>query len=218
VTAINGDEFFDTVKGKSQMLLSLFLIGCQASGDYEIIAYDAKFVVHGAKRYTASEWITVDFPSRRHGLIRTLPKDTESFHTEYSDISVPGYKFSLDKGRDNVVIKIGDQYKWINGVNVFPISYVMSTTTAQHRHHTFSLNVIGCEWDVKIRDVTFSVTFPEGTDFSHLKIHSGRKGSTSNYAGCEYDVKGTILRGQCAKLGPGEGVTVSLGVTVHGEL
>jgi hypothetical protein len=193
-------------------MLLVLLIMVTNSTSFNIIGYDAQFIVGATGVCTVSESITVDFRRSQHGFLRILPTETNHHRLliHYFNISVDSQPFQTEFTEKAVLIRIGNPSHSIIGVHTYRFSYTMSSAAAEGH---YSLNVIGFDWEIPLTNVTFSVTYPPSLDLSQLLLFSGVSTVRRNVAGCKFSIAGHSVMGQCERLPVHAGVTISVPIS-----
>lgn len=153
------------------------------------------------------------------GIFRKIPlwnsitrtDGTESRNrAKITNISVSeNYKISREEGYE--VIKIGSSSKTIKGMHTYTIKYTYDIGKDPLKDaDELYYNLIGNEWDAKIKNVKFRITMPKTFDESLLGFSSGLKGSTDS-ENIWYGVDGNDIYGYVYNdLNIGHGLTIRL--------
>ena len=134
---------------------------------YNISLYQTHITITPEGYADIVETITVNFDQPRHGIMRGIPYrniiNGKEVDFLIEDVKVEGYKYSTSKdGNNNLVIKIGDADKYIDGQQVFKIHYrVFNPILFFSENDELQWNVLGNEWDVEIGSFNFQIDFPE---------------------------------------------------------
>lgn len=193
-----------------------FLFFIPMSFSMSITSYIVSIDVHKIGHCKIFESISVNFPSPRHGLFRTLPfkSNPSRFPSSYSNISVLNHPFHLESRSDSLVVKIGDPTTFVEGDQHYDLIYSLSSLI---HHDRYALNLIGFEWENTIKNVTFSVKYPFPISDSNFSLFSGKVNSFSNFLDCKYDIFNSTVFGHCSKLPPRHGITISLYIADYKE-
>src|SRR4030095_8374168 len=160
------------------------------------------------------ETIEVEFSEPRHGIFQFIPMRGE-IHGRgvtwiFKDIEVEGYKFSTFKENDNIVIKIGDPDRMVDGRQIYHISFkVLNTLNFFKDNIEFYWDLLGVSWTTDIENFSFDLKFPDKVNLSteDVLVYTGAAGSK------EHDVDllvfPTEVKGKTTRVfTPGEGVTI----------
>lgn len=118
-----------------------------------------------------TETIDVQFSEPRHGIERLLPQrysydDTRDEIVDYSDITSNVTKSTYTEWSD-LVLRLWDADRYVDGSQQYVISYTASPWVKQYSWwQELYWNLIGTEWWVPIRQVTFRVATPAGMDLT----------------------------------------------------
>jgi len=130
-------------------------------GEFTIQNYDVDIRVWEDATFTVEERIEVEFTAPRHGIFREIPykyKDDKGFNFKLrlDDFAVfdeqgKAIQFSKYKEGDNLVLKIGDPDKLIEGNHVYNIKYEVRNGLRFFDDHTeLYWNPIGTQWPTTI--------------------------------------------------------------------
>ena len=195
------------------LLLLSTIVNGSALEYFEILNYDIQIDVMDNNSYDISETIKVEYSEPRHGIYRFIPRKHNDLTVKITDISVPGYDYTInrDAGDDYINIRIGSPDYLVDGIKTYQINYTYTMgKDFISELDEFYFNLIGPDWATTIQDATFTITMPHEFDASKLNVTSGRYGS-SDTTNTYYDVSGlTITGGINGPLGPNEGLTVAL--------
>lgn len=200
------------------LLLFISLIFCtKAEEGYEIKNYNIDIVVNKNNSFDITEEIYTDFYQEKHGIIRTLPivntvrrldKTTSQNVAKLSNVwsNMP---YDVSENRYNYEIKIGDADNTIIGENLIIIKYTYSIgNDPLEDNDEFYYNLIGTDWHVPIRNVSFKIHFPEER-IKDVGFSSGYLGSTiNNDIEWKFSDNKTIVGKTTKELSPQEGITI----------
>ena len=190
-----------------------------SAGGYTISKYDIEMKVNENNSLDITEKITVNFEEDRHGIFRKIPLKNEITRLDgtssknratINNIEVSD-KYTTSRESGNLVIKIGDAARTLNGEHTYTIKYNYSIGKDPLKDKDeLYYNIIGNEWDTSIDNVNFKIIMPKDFDESLLGFSSGRKGST-NSSNISYFVDGNVITGYTInKLNAYEGVNIRL--------
>ncbi len=182
------------------------------NNNFEINSYDIKMNVREDNSYEIKETIDVQFNIDRHGIIRNIPLITNTGQrAKITKVNVQNHQYKKVTESGDYKIKIGDPNQFANANERYEISYVyhMGNDGVEGMDELY-FNLIGLEWDVYIRNVTFEITMPKDFDASKLNFTYGAAGSTQN-TDVAYTIQGNTITGRLKRqLGPNEALTVAL--------
>lgn len=160
--------------------MSLGLIGCLTllcgatfAESFVIDNYLVDMKVNDNGSLAITETIDVQFSQPRHGIERLLPQrysydDTRDEIVDYSDITSNVTKSTYTEWAD-LVLRLWDADRYVDGSQQYIISYAASPWVKQYSWwQELYWNLIGTEWWVPIRQVTFRVATPAGVDLTKL--------------------------------------------------
>lgn len=180
-----------------------------------------------------TEKITVEYTSPRHGIFRKIPyryrlrdlPDTVQHadlstawiskgyrYTKLKNIKVRGFESETYKEGDYETIKIGSKDKWVNGEQVYEISYtLLGAVNFFDNHSEIYLNLTGNAWPVKIMNARFRIEL-----YQPLKnpgdwfVATGLTGSTENVTDSRWVDNKTLEGTTTEVLAPYEGITAGI--------
>ena len=166
------------------------------------------------------ETIEVEFVSERHGIFRNIPL-ANTIDGKYKEliikkISVDNWPFSTERSGTEVIVKIGDPDRYVNGRQTYVIRYrVENGLNFFDTHAEFYWDLLGISWDVPIEKFRFSLHFPNKITLTNddVRMFTGPAGSINNAGDFEIqsDAKNLVLSGQTNRVfSPGEAVTVAV--------
>lgn len=159
---------------------------------YYIKHMDVSVEINNKREYKIVETIDVYFNEERHGIIRNIPKTSYLEEYEFEDVSVEGAKSNISNGT-NLNIKIGDEDKVITGDKRYVIRYTMKNFSDEEEEGDYIyLNILGDQWDTKVKKFTSKITYPKEAKLETIKITSGRYGSKDNQL-VEYKTSGNTI-------------------------
>lgn len=163
-----------------------------------------------------TETIEVLFSEPRHGIFRHIPLKSEvngkTVVRIIQDIEVPGFPFSRSKEGNNLVLKIGDKDVFVEGRQVYHISYrVKNPLNFFEDHSEFYWDLLGNAWPVVTENFEFEVTLPARISLGNqdFRCYTGPKGSTASNADVQA-LPQSVTGRSTQKLMPEEGVTLAL--------
>ena len=163
-----------------------------------------------------TETIEVLFSEPRHGIFRQIPLKSEvngkTVVRILRDIKVQGFRFSTSKEGNNLVLKIGDPDIYVDGRQVYHITYrVLNPLNFFEEHSEFYWDLMGNSWPVVTEAFAFEVSLPDRISLNNADVRcfSGPRGSTEQ--GAELQVFSNRISGRAIqKLMPEEGVTLAI--------
>jgi uncharacterized membrane protein YgcG len=202
------------VRYLSFLVFSLLLSNAFGQG-YYIKNFNIDVNVKQDGYVDVEETITVEFETSKRGIIRNIPFrfkiDGKEYKTKISSIKVPGYKKDVTTHSNDLSIRIGDPDVYLTGQQVYKITYTVKKPFLIFEDYTeFYWNLTGNEWDTRIDNVGFSVSFDKDIPLGSgdFKGFAGAFGDVTpiNYL----EVEGKVLRGAHQGLGVGQGATVAV--------
>lgn len=184
---------------------------------YDIDDYRVDIKVHGSEGYfEVKEVMTVRFSEPRHGIFRFIPvvysKDGEKASIKIYDVDVQGFKYTTYDEGSNLVVRIGDANKYVDGVQTYTISYkVKKAFMFMDEWTEFYWNLTGNESQVSTNKVSFSITLDKSIpmDKKDYFVNTGAYGDQGKDATISYYLN--TFKGETTRsLNPYEGVTVGI--------
>lgn len=202
------------------LLFSFFAIISQfyAQEAFDILQHDVRIVIEEDGRFQIDETQQVFFKEQRRGIIRKIPFKYEVGGKPYtltiSDPQVQGHKSMITRQGGDLVLRIGDANKYVNGQQEYRFSYdVSGGIIAYDDHDEFYWNVVGFETDTETKKVHFSVALPDSwRDSIHqFRAFTGLKGSKNADLNLEL-TEGVITGATILPLRPKEGITLAISI------
>lgn len=154
--------------------LASFLIRSTVSAgvnDFEILSFNADYYLSKRDDSSSSlkvvETITAQFPNfnQNHGILRAIPMryqdHTVSLEIESVKNQTGGWTYSTYTESDNLVLKIGDADKFVQGEQTYIITYTLANViNFQESGEEFYWDVNGDQWPQLFRAVTANIHVP----------------------------------------------------------
>lgn len=199
------------------LLLPLWFVVTSAHAEYYTITrfdVDVAFAADGTADFT--ETIEVVFSEPRHGIFRFIPIKDEmegkTIERILQDVSVDGFKFTTSKENNNLVIKIGDADKYVDGTQVYRLHYhVLNPLNFFDDHIEFFWDLLGSSSPVDISQAAFRLSFPDQVSLTRddVRANSGYAGS----AGQDFtiNVNSRLIEGATTRVfQPSEALTMAV--------
>lgn len=186
------------------VLLSISSIPVQAYNNngseyyaYEIDDANVVMDIQEDGKIHVREVYDVNFKIESQGLRRNLPvynefvgtingkEIDEEFYLPVSDIK-SNFPIEVEDSGDFTVVKMIDRDKYINGNEVFELSYTIDTKDLNRLNYSmFYWNIMSNTFDTTINNSEFTINFPKEFDYSQVFVYSGSVYDTDNV---KYDV------------------------------
>jgi len=183
---------------------------------FNISLYEVNVTITPEGYADFDEKITVQFSEPRHGIFRYIPyhNDINGKATDFliEDIKVDGYNFTTSKENNNLVIKIGDADKYVDGAQWYHIHYrVFNPIIFYEDHSEFYWDLLGISVPCEVGSFNFHINLPEQVFLSDTTVAwwmgaSGTQGKDGVVTIFPKQVKGHTTR----VLQAGEGFTVAM--------
>ena len=209
-------------KIRNIVLLLILLFPLIAKAEYYVINdYKIDIRVIGSEGvFEVNEVITVQFSEPRHGIYRFIPViyrlDGEEASIKVYDIKVEGFKFDKYEQGSNLVVRIGDANKYVEGIQTYKISYKVKKGFLFKEDWTeFYWNLTGNETTVPTTQVSFSVQLDKSIpmEVKDYFVTTGALGAQGKDASISYYM-GKFSGKTTKSLNPYEGVTVGIKLPV----
>ncbi len=182
-------KMWTSVFNRRLLLLCLLLSGAApAFAEYFVIkdyAVQVQFEPDGKLNFT--ETIAVEFLTERHGIFRAIPLvnyiDGERKELIITDIQVEGWPFTTSRENGNLMLKIGDADRYVNGRQIYVIRYrVENGLNFFKTHAEFYWDLLGISWEVPVEKFRFDLVLPAGLALTQndVRLYSGQAGSTAS--------------------------------------
>lgn len=218
------------------LLLVCGAISANAQESFYIKDFKVSVQVEKTADIRVTEAILVHFTEQRHGIIRKIPfrykitalpdssdKAQQDWvyngyrYTKIKDINVQHFDYQTSKDGDYESIRIGSKDKYVDGDQLYTISYTIVGAINFFEHHSeLYLNLTGNQWNVEIRKADFSIHF-----FSPLPhnekwfVATGEYGSKANKTNAKWTDDQTLEGKLLSPLSPYQGITA--GVNMPGD-
>ena len=200
------------------VMVFAFGINSAAAANYSTQSYDVNISVSETNKYTITETITVTYLAAQRGIYRYIPtmglmtledNSQKSFYATVSNVSVPGYSYSISREEGNVIVRIGDPDTWITGTHTYTISYDLQVEKDPGKDFdVMYINAVPNDWKSSIDKANVTVQFPKSFDASKVQVFAG-SGYYVDEDAVEYSIKGnTIYCSANRSLDYGEGITI----------
>lgn len=187
--------------------------------DFVINNYDVKIDVGEDNVLHIVEDIDVHFNKERHGIYRNIPRRfnvvRENGTSSKAKIKIKNFKcsdnYELDSSIGEYSIQIGDADKYVIGEHKYQLSYdyVIGLDLLEGADELY-FNIIGTEWNTRIKNVNFEINMPKDFDKSKIGFSAGYAGAVGTQA-VEYAVNGNSITGYTTMpLGYSNGLTVRI--------
>ncbi len=186
---------------------------------FEISNYVVRAHILANGMLDMTEELTVFFYQPRHGIYRTIPSrlQFEDFAHRFRIRNIRVERFSYSTSWDNglLTIKIGSASRYVEGVQLYTIHYtvvnpILVFTNEGGAFQVFYWNLIGTQWEVPIRNVSFEVKIDRPWEKPDFVVYAGSYGGTNtSRVFSYYDAPFQTIRGELrGELAPTEGMTI----------
>lgn len=186
----------------------------------KIISFDVTARIQQDASVDISEKIQYDFgATEKHGIFRDIPykykTSVGNYTLSFSNFSVTdenGNNLTYSKYTEglNVVLKIGDANKTINGVHTYIINYkVKDAINYFEKDDEFYWNVTGNDWEVNRNIASASIFLPDQVDLEKIKF-ACYAGPADSDAPCENKKLGNPIYFSQSDLAPWNGLTIAV--------
>lgn len=133
-------------------------VSAQNVQDFKIESFDANYYLdkdsENASTLKVEETIVAAFPNydQNHGILRAIPMRYDGHTLSLKGVSVTdesgkSHKYTTSKENDNLILKIGDPDKYVQGRVVYKINYnLKDVITFYDNHDEFFWDVNGDQW------------------------------------------------------------------------
>ncbi|MEP6647254.1 MAG: DUF2207 domain-containing protein [Saprospiraceae bacterium] len=193
----------------------LFVAGAEAES-FTIKNFDVKVSFTDEGYANFDETIEVEFSEPRHGIIQFIPlKDNingKEITRLLEDINVDGFKFATSKENNNIIIKIGDADKLMEGRQVFHVQFrVLNPFNFFEKNIEFNWDVLGTSWTCEVERFSFDLKFPDKVHLSEKDVLAATGSAGAQQLDLNIQVSPTEVKGQNTRVfAAGEGVTVAV--------
>jgi uncharacterized membrane protein YgcG len=184
--------------------------------DFVIDSFHSSIIVNQDGIVNVNEQIFVDFSKEKRGIYRLIPyrfsKNGNEYITEISNVSVQNHLFKSTKKSGNIEIKIGHKDRYLNGKQVYNISYdVKGPFIDSKDFQEFYWNITGNDWKAPINSVKYDIMFPDSIALSEniFAVYTGME-NEKNMAATISKFQNKISGYSTKPFTEGEGITVAI--------
>lgn len=203
------------------LILFLLLPSFVLADEYGFVieSYHIDMIVNDDNSFDIKETLMVNFLEGRHGIYRDIPLKNKIVRADGStattrakisinSINQPYQKLSIT---DGMRLKIGNPSVKVTGLNEYIIEYNYDLGREKNKgFDELYLDLIGVNWGVEIKNITFTITMPKSFDEEKLGFPTGGVGNVTN-TGVKYTVDDKVIQGYYdGVLLPGEGISIRL--------
>jgi uncharacterized membrane protein YgcG len=132
------------------------------------------------------EIIEVEFTEQRHGIFRVIPLvdrvNGKRRELIIEDVTVEGWRFERNRDNNNLVIKIGDADRYVDGRQTYRVRYrVVNGLNFFDEHTELYWDLLGISWEVPVEQFRFTIDLPPGIEVGgkDVRLFSGSSGQTT---------------------------------------
>lgn len=209
------------------MLLPLSVMADDIDNAIKVNSWKYEATIYRNNVWDVREEIDVTFLEPRHGIYRYVPRyfvimnnvnggiAQYDYRSEIDNVYVDGYTIQLkdnDDGQDNLIIRIGDEDRLVEGTHKYVISYQISVPDDRYPSSDFIYaSVLGADWKSVIDKFEFVLHFdkplPEGIAQS-LRVFSGEWGNIGNDLHIDVKVNKNTIMGSAVDIKPFNAITI----------
>ncbi len=183
---------------------------------FTITRYQVGVTFNAEGHADLEEVIEVQFSQPRHGIFRHIPLRSivngKKVDRLIRNVEVEGFKFKTSKKNQNLIIKIGDADKWVEGVQTYRIRYtVLNPLDFFEENSQFYWDLLGVSWPVVTERFEFALYFPGGIRLQEddVRVFTGVSGAQGQSA--VWQVMSNVVEGYSVqKFMPQEGLTIAV--------
>ena len=200
---------------KKTLIILLFIICpvllyAYSLGNY-IDNYEINIEVDRDNTYTITENIRYYFSDPSHGIYRKIKtKGPNGQKIKVSDFKASTPIVKKEHSHDHIIYTIGDPDKAVRGYHNFTISYKYDVGRDLYEEYDyFYYNLLGNEWDDKIKNLNFNIIFDSDTklDKEAIKVLRGNSYGL-NSRGIWVGVNDNEIFGSAINFEPNESCTI----------
>lgn len=184
--------------------------------------YDVNIKVHEDYSWDVEEIIQMNFLARHHGIYRYIPyvghmyysyqgqEYASPYRIKFSNVSIPNYKYEKSNKNSSMVLQIGDENVYVEGLHIYKIFYKAEAYQKPTEGFAqFYWGILPTDWNAPIEKGSFSIEFPKAIDPEKIEFIAGAYGATHT-DWVDWSLEGDrIIKGQLnTGLNPGDGVTI----------
>ena len=201
------------------LLISTFLGTLFADlGGFYIKNYNFHGTLLKNNKMEVTENIDVHFNEERHGIYHYITEyvyvnregKVRTYKNQINKINVKNYKFKTDYEDGNLIIKIGDENKYVSGDQHYEISYVITMPDDRIRESDFLFySVLGSGWNVQINHFNFRIDFEKPLpNYATIRTYSGEMGDEGNTINVLTQQTSTYIHGEADSIPPENAITL----------
>lgn len=207
------------MKKITNLLIIFFIIlfiplRANADSGYTVDNYDIDIKVNENNVVQVTEEININYQTPSHGFVRTIPltnnyydKDNNKYLTiSKFELLESNSNYEISKKNNIVSLKLGDKDNLIRGNKTYLISYTLDIGEDHIKDYDkFYFNIVGYDWDTKIKNVSFKIEMPKDFDEDKVLFLCNKE--------IEYNINNNIITGNIKKaniLKENEGLTIKI--------
>lgn len=205
-----------SLRGLGALLLLVLLPSALRAEYFTIREYVVNVRITPEGYADFEEVLRVEFTEPRHGIFRFIPYRDDiggkRVDRYFEEIDVEQIKFSSFKENLNMVIKIGDADKYVDGLQTYTITYrIINPLNFFEQNTEFYWDLIGTAWEVPIEQIRFSITFPDKVLLTRDDVRCFTGGAGKAGEDVTFSVQPNGVTGQTTRaFSYGEGLTVAV--------
>lgn len=196
--------------------------------DFQFTSFDADYYLgadsEGRSTLKIVEKLVAEFPNfnQNHGIERAIPRSYDGHPTNLSIESVTdggGKNLTYTVNNDsngNAVLRIGDADKYVQGAQVYIITYTQRDVTkyfADTNADEFYWDINGVFWQQPFGQVTARVHLADTITSTFSKKIACYRGITGSTSTCDINTDGNVVTATASNLRPNENMTLAVGFT-----
>lgn len=204
------------------LMAPLFSLAQVYGADLITEQYDVNIKVHEDYSWDVEESIQMNFLTRHHGIYRYIPYAGTTYYDyegreyatpykiKFTNVKIPNYKYDKYKENKSMVLKIGDGNIYLEGLNIYSISYKAEAyQKPTEGFDQFYWGILPTDWNASIEKGSFSIEFPKAIDPDRVEFIAGSYGAGhTDWVDWYMEDERTIKARLNTSLYPGEGVTI----------
>lgn len=165
-------------------MIFLFLPSFNVKADstgyyYENI--DIQVEVNSKREFKITETLDVYYEEEMHGIIRSIPEESDVEGYKITDIHVEGAPYQIEETYSGIDIRIGDEDKTVTGNQRYVLTYTLAHYQDYDQDHDYIyLNLIGDDFDSPTNHLSAHIVWPENTTVENVTLTEGYYGSRDN--------------------------------------
>lgn len=142
---------------------------------------DVEVEVNSKREFKITETLDVYYEEEMHGIIRSIPEESDAEGYKIKDIHVEGAPYQIEETYSGVEIRIGDADKTVSGKKRYVLTYTLAHYQDYDENYDYIyLNLIGDDFDSPTCHLSAHIVWPNHATVENVTLRDGYYGSKEN--------------------------------------